>query len=90
MTSQCWALVPVNTRALCKSRLAGRLPADSRLLLVRLMLERALTALRESRTVDRVAVVSPERDTVPADVPMLPDRGGGLNDALEAARQTLI
>ena len=90
MTSQCWALVPVNTRALCKTRLAGRLAADSRLLLVRLMLERALTALRESRTVDRVAVVSPERDTVPADVPMLPDRGGGLNDALEAARQTLI
>ena len=90
MTSGCWALVPVKTRGLCKSRLAGRLAADSRLILVRSMLERALAALRESRLVDGIAIVSPERDTVPADILVLSDPGGGLNPALEAGRAALL
>ena len=45
MNGPCWALVPVKTRDLCKSRLAGRLAAGPRLSLVRSMLERALAAL---------------------------------------------
>jgi len=90
MTTGCWALVPVKTRGLCKSRLAGRLAAESRLILVRSMLERALAALRDSRYVDRIAVVSPERDTVPADILVLSDPGGGLNPALEAGRAELL
>ncbi len=90
MTSGCWALVPVKTRGLCKSRLAGRLAADSRLILVRAMLERALAALREARLVDHIAVVSPERDTVPSDILVLGDPGGGLNPALEAGREALL
>ena len=90
MTAGCWALVPVKTRGLCKSRLAGRLAADSRLTLVRAMLERALDALREAGLVDHIAVVSPERDTVPSDILVLSDPGGGLNPALEAGREALL
>jgi 2-phospho-L-lactate guanylyltransferase len=86
----CWALVPVKTRGLCKSRLAGPLAADSRLALVRSMLERGLAALREARLIDHIAVVSPERDTVPSDILVLPDPGGGLNPALEAGRAALL
>jgi 2-phospho-L-lactate guanylyltransferase len=90
MTGGCWALVPVKTRGLCKSRLSGRLEAESRLTLVRSMLERGLAALRDARTIDRIAIVSPERDTVPADILVLPDPGGGLNAALEAGREALL
>jgi len=90
MTGSCWALVPVKSRPLSKSRLAGRLAADSRLMLVRSMLERVLAALREARGIDHVAVVSPERDTVPSDILVLPDPGGGLNPALEAGREALL
>ncbi len=90
MTGGCWALVPVKTRGLCKSRLSDRLAAEARLSLVRSMLERCLGALRESRTIDRIAVVSPERDTIPSDILMLADPGGGLNAALEAGRLALL
>lgn len=54
------------------------------------MLERALAVLRGSRTVTRIAVVTPERDAIPADVRVIRDPGGGLNAALDAARQVLI
>ena len=86
----CWALVGVNTRVNCKSRLAGRLSAGTRLSLVGLMLERALAALRDSQTVSHITVVTPERDAIPADVHVLPDAGGGLNAALDAARDVLV
>jgi 2-phospho-L-lactate/phosphoenolpyruvate guanylyltransferase len=86
----CWALVPVNERAACKSRLAGQLSPAQRLALVRLMLAQVVAALRESNLVDAIAFVSAERDTIPAEIPVLPDAGGGLNPALEGARQRLI
>lgn len=90
LTETCWALVPIKLRAECKGRLAGRLVAEARLSLVRLMLERVLTALRASRTIDRIVIVSPERDTVPPDIPVLEDSGHGLNAALDTARQMLV
>ena len=90
MTRGCWALVAINARVDCKSRLAGKLPVDRRLSLVRAMLERALTALRGSHTVTNIAVVTPERDTIPADVKVIQDPGGGLNAALDAARKILV
>jgi 2-phospho-L-lactate guanylyltransferase len=90
VTRLCWALVAVKTRVDCKSRLAGRLAAETRLSLVRVMLERALAALRDSRTVSHIAVVTPERDAIPPDVYVLPDPGGGLNAALDAARDVLV
>ena len=90
LTDTCCALVAVKRRAECKGRLAGRLAAETRLSLVRLMLERVLTALRAARTIDRIAIVSPERDTVPPDIPVLGDSGHGLNAALDAARRILV
>jgi 2-phospho-L-lactate guanylyltransferase len=90
MTGTCWALVAVKQRAECKGRLAGALAGEARLTLVRLMLERVLTALRAARTIDRIAIVSPERDTVPPEIPVLEDPGHGLNAALDAARRALV
>ena len=90
MTDTCWGLVPVKRRADCKDRLAGRLTAEARLALVRLMLERVLAALEGARTVDQFAVVSPERDTVASGISVLSDPGRGLNSALDAARRVLI
>lgn len=90
MTEACWALVAVKRRAECKGRLAGRLAADARLSLVRFMLEQVLAALRAARTIDRIAVVSPERDAVPPDIPVLEDPGRGMNAALDGARRILV
>jgi len=90
MTKTCWALVAVKLRDECKGRLAGTLAAEVRLSLVRLMLERVLAALTAARTIDRIAIVSPERDTVPPDISVLEDPGHGLNAALDAARQILV
>jgi len=86
----CWALVPIKRRSAAKKRLAARLSPAQRLQLTRLMLEGVVAALRDARCIDAVAFVSCERDTVPADFAVLPDAGGGLNAALDGARQSLI
>lgn len=85
----CWALVPVKPREAAKRRLAGRLSPRLRLELTRAMLAGVIEALQDSRGVDHVGVVSAERDTVPSGVAVLPDRGSGLNAALEDARLAL-
>jgi 2-phospho-L-lactate/phosphoenolpyruvate guanylyltransferase len=86
----CWALVPIKARADCKGRLAGWLVPAARLEVVRAMLGTVLAALRDSRSIDRVAVVSPQRDSIPTDVLVIGDAGRGLNSALDAARMELI
>lgn len=85
-----WGLVAIKARSECKGRLAASLQPPARLALARLMLDAVLTALRDARTVEHVAVVTPERDTVPPDVLVIEDRGRGLNAALEYARSTLV
>jgi len=85
-----WALVAIKARAECKSRLAGYLAPNMRLALVRLMLGRVLEALAGAQSIHRIAVVTPEQDTLPPNVLVLPDAGGGLNAALDAARNTLL
>lgn len=90
MADRCWALVPVKSRAECKSRLAGRLDDAARLSLVRCMLDHVLEVLRSAPCVDRIAVVSPERDAVPPDIPVLSEVGGGLNEALQDATRALV
>jgi len=86
----CWALVPIKSRAECKGRLAGLLAPAERLRIVREMAGRVLAAARGTRWVDHVAVVSPERDSVPMDVLVLDDPSCGLNPALEFARHELV
>jgi 2-phospho-L-lactate guanylyltransferase len=83
------ALVAINTRAQCKSRLAGVLAPSARVQLVRTMLDAVLAAARAAQTLRQILVVSPERDCVPADIPVLADAGGGLNGALSAAQLAL-
>jgi 2-phospho-L-lactate guanylyltransferase len=83
------ALVAIKARALCKSRLAEVLAPPARLQLVRAMLEAVICAARNAQTLRQILVVSPERDCVPAQIPVLADAGGGLNEALSAAQRAL-
>jgi 2-phospho-L-lactate/phosphoenolpyruvate guanylyltransferase len=83
------ALIAIKTRAQCKSRLAEVLAPSARLQLVRGMLEAVLAAARGAQTLRQILVVSPERDCVSADIPVLADTGGGLNGALSAAQLAL-
>jgi 2-phospho-L-lactate guanylyltransferase len=85
----CWALVPVKARTTGKSRLGARLMPAERAALVRQMLDVVIDALRTATSIDAIALVSAERDTVPADIPVLADRGSGLNATLTDARDVL-
>ena len=83
------ALIAIKERSRCKTRLAPALAIQARMRLVRSMLAAVLAAAGEARTVRQVIVVSPERDSVPADVPVLADTGESLNDALTQAHRLL-
>ncbi len=52
---------------------------------MRSMLAAVLSAARKARTVNQVIVITPERDRIPADVPVLADTGESLNGALMQA-----
>jgi 2-phospho-L-lactate guanylyltransferase len=49
------------------------------------MLATVLAAAGRAQTVREIVVLSPERDTVPAEIPVLADTGEGLNVALTQA-----
>jgi 2-phospho-L-lactate guanylyltransferase len=83
------ALVAIKSRAQCKSRLAEVLAPAARLQLVRTMLDVVISAARGAQTLRQILVVSPERDCVAAEIPVLADTGGGLNGALSAAQMAL-
>jgi 2-phospho-L-lactate guanylyltransferase len=78
-------LIAVKERARSKTRLAQALSPQARIDLVRSMLTAVLSAARSARTVHQVIVISPERDCIPADVPVLADTGESLNGALMQA-----
>jgi 2-phospho-L-lactate guanylyltransferase len=86
----CCALIVVNQRAACKTRLSAVLPPSARLLLVRSMLDHVWRAALAARTVCQVVVLTPERDTLPPEIPVLADMGAGLNQALGAAHRLLL
>jgi 2-phospho-L-lactate guanylyltransferase len=83
------ALVAVKERARCKTRLSEALGAVARIELVRSMLASVISAAAGATTVRQIIVVSPERDTVPADIPVLADTGECLNSALTQAHRML-
>lgn len=83
------ALIAIKERALCKTRLAEALPAEARITLVRSMLNAVLAAAGAAQTVHQIVVISPERDSVPAEVPVLADTGESLNSALLQAHTLL-
>lgn len=83
------ALIPIKERARCKTRLAEALPPPTRVEFVRSMLNAVLAAAASAQTVHQIIVISPERDAVPAEVPVLADTGESLNSALCQAHAML-
>src|ERR1039457_500519 len=82
-------LIAVKDRLRCKGRLSHALPASARLELVRSMLTAVVLAAGGAQTVRQIVVVSPERDCVPAEIPVLADTGECLNGALMQAHRVL-
>jgi len=80
-----WALVPVKARHSGKQRLATALGDARRAQLVRRMLDDVLASLAGCAAIDGTLVMSPERDALPASVPLLPDPAPGMNAALDLA-----
>jgi 2-phospho-L-lactate/phosphoenolpyruvate guanylyltransferase len=83
------ALVAIKERLHCKTRLAGALAPAARLEFVRSMLAAVLSAAADAQSVRQIIVVSPERDAVPAHIPVLADSGESLNGALVQAHRVL-
>jgi 2-phospho-L-lactate guanylyltransferase len=83
------ALIAIKARARCKTRLSESLAPSARLQLVRSMLAAVLSAAAGAQTLRQVIVVSPERDAVPAQIPVLADSGESLNGALTQAHRVL-
>jgi 2-phospho-L-lactate/phosphoenolpyruvate guanylyltransferase len=83
------AVIAVKQRLRCKMRLAEALAPATRIQLVRSMLATVVSAAGRARTVRQVIVVSPERDSVPAEIPVLADAGECLNRALTPAHLVL-
>lgn len=78
-------LIAVKERARSKTRLANALSPEARIELVRSMLAAVLSAAKMAPSVNQVIVISPERDRIPAEVPVLADTGESLNGALMQA-----
>ena len=84
------AVVPVRSLSEGKSRLADVLSPRRRAALIESMLARVLASLRAAKNIDRIIVVSPDDAlSVPVGVERWRDRGVGLNEAIQFARQRL-
>jgi 2-phospho-L-lactate/phosphoenolpyruvate guanylyltransferase len=83
-------LIAIKERSHCKTRLEHSLGPAARLELVRSMFTAVLSAAQAARTVRQIIVVSPERDSVPAQIPVLADTGECLNAALMQAHRVLL
>jgi 2-phospho-L-lactate guanylyltransferase len=86
----CVAIIAVNERARCKTRLNGLLGPEGRIDLARRMLASVLAAASAVASLDAVVVVSPERDLVPEAVPIVHDAGDNLNAAMDAGRRAAL
>jgi 2-phospho-L-lactate guanylyltransferase len=85
----CCVLIAIKERSRCKTRLSECLSPGARLSLTRSMLERVIAAASEAQSVRQIIVVSPERDTVPVEFPVLADTGDDLNAALRQAHSVV-
>ena len=84
-----WALVPVKARHAGKQRLVAALDDEARARLIRRMLDDVLGALTACPAIEGTLVMSPERDALPARVPLLNDPAAGMNAALDLALASL-
>src|SRR5258708_18772579 len=83
------ALIAIKERSRCKTRLSEALAPLARAELARSMLAAVLSAAEAAQTVRQIIVVSPERDSIPAQIPVLADTGECLNSALAQAHRVL-
>ncbi len=84
-----WAVVPVKALDRAKQRLAPALDAPDRRRLAQAMCDDVLATLGTVRGLAGIAVVTSERDLVPAGMRRIEDRGDGLNAALALAAAVL-
>lgn len=84
-----WAIIPIKARDLCKTRLSQHLSDEQRLGLVRSMLQHVIHVLEANTRIEKVLVLSSERDDVPEHIEVLADKGIELNSCLQAAVQQL-
>ncbi|KHK91351.1 2-phospho-L-lactate guanylyltransferase [Novosphingobium malaysiense] len=80
-----WALIPIKASGQGKSRLADKLSEPERDALVDAMLHHVVNAAGKATKLARTILVGPSRHGLDADIPLIGDRGYGLNDALENA-----
>ena len=85
----CMAVIAVKQRSHGKSHLAECLSLAERVGLIRTMLDRVIEASEGAALLSGAMVVSPERDTVAARIPVLEDAGAGMNEAFDLARVAL-
>lgn len=89
-----FALVPLNASVASKTRLRGALPDAEREALTHWLASRVLSAITSSGAVARVAVVSPDAETLEwarrLEAAPLLQRSGGLNDGLELGRRWAV
>ena len=83
------SVIPVGALEGAKSRLGGSLDAEERQDLVRYLLDRTISAVRGSPTIERVAVVSPDLEVLSvakqSGAAPIEQVGTGLNEGLEQA-----
>lgn len=83
------ALVPVKARHRCKTRLSACLSDAQRRRLAGDMLQHVVQVLQQVPAIDRIVVLTPERDRLDASIELLADDGEDLNRSLTAAVATL-
>ena len=81
----CWALVPVKARGTGKQRLSTVLDATARSSLMQAMVQHVLEVLDQCVAIERIAVVTPDREKLPENVRWLADAGREVNRELRAA-----
>lgn len=89
-----WALVPLKSSDRAKSRLAEILDPEQRAQLFYAMAERVIVALRASKGIDAVAVVTASREVAAfartlGATPILQDSDVGMSPALQSALRVL-
>jgi 2-phospho-L-lactate guanylyltransferase len=86
------AVVPVKGLDQAKSRLSGRLSPEQRAAITLDMLAHVLDTVEQSGVVERIAVISPEVESLPlpAGVARIQQIQPGLNNLLEQGRQWTI
>lgn len=88
----CWAVVALKSSAEAKGRLSDVLTVEQRVWLAHLMFDNVISALHHARSIDNIAVITPETPealTLEPGITLFKDPGGDLNDAFSHAAQLL-